>query len=71
VLGWPGENKAITMKMFGQGREAQNIKIKNISMLGTNATIKWERQASGLIVHTPGRKVDDMAIVFKLGTASD
>lgn len=69
ILGWPGENKAVTMTMFGQDGKAQDVKIKNVSMLGTNEKIKWERQDSGLIVTTPSRKVDDLAIVFKLGTS--
>ncbi len=68
VLGWPGENKAVTMKMFGQGREAEDVKVTSVSMLGTDESIKWERNPSGLTVTTPGRKVDDLAIVFKLGT---
>ncbi len=71
VLGWPGEDKAVTMKLFGQGREAQDVKVKSVSMLGTNETIKWERQNSGLIVHTPSKKVDDLAVVFKLSTVTD
>jgi len=69
VLGWPGENKAITMNMFGQGGKAQDIKVTNVSMLGTDESIKWERQDSGLIVTTPSKKVDDLAIVFKLSTS--
>lgn len=68
VLGWPGENKAIMMKMFGQGGKAQDIKVTKVSMLGTDEPIKWERKESGLIVNTPSKKVDDMTIVFKLST---
>ena len=69
VLGWPGENETITMKMFAQGGKAQDVKVTNVSMLGTNETIKWERQDSGLMVTTPGEKVDDLAIVFRLSTS--
>jgi alpha-L-fucosidase len=69
ILGWPGENKTITMTMFGQGAKAENIKVTNISMLGTDEKIKWERQDSGLIITTPSSKVDDLAIVLKLDTA--
>jgi alpha-L-fucosidase len=69
VLGWPGENKEVTMKMFGQGGKARDIKVTNVSMLGTGRKIKWERRDSGLIVTTPSRKVDDSAIVFKLKTS--
>jgi hypothetical protein len=37
-------------------------------MLGTNEEIKWEKRDAGLVVTTPGSKVDDLAIVFKLTT---
>ncbi|MBN2313456.1 MAG: alpha-L-fucosidase, partial [Sedimentisphaerales bacterium] len=66
ILGWPGANTAITMKMFGQGGLAQNIKVRKVSMLGTRERIKWERRNDGLVIHTPSQEVDDMAIVFKL-----
>jgi alpha-L-fucosidase len=69
VLGWPGQNKPVTMKMFGQGREAQDITVTNVSMLGTDERIKWQRKPSGLIVNTPSKKVGDLAIVFKLDTS--
>jgi alpha-L-fucosidase len=70
VLGWPGENKPITMKMFAQGGLAADIKVTNVSMLGTDEPVKWQREPSGLVVNTPGKKVDDLAIVFKLETSS-
>jgi hypothetical protein len=38
-------------------------------MLGTRERIKWERQTTGLVVHTPSKKVNDLAIVFKLKTS--
>ena len=69
ILGWPGESKAITMTMFGQGGLAQDVEVTRVSMLGTRERIKWERRTSGLVVHTPGKKVDEMAIVFKLKTS--
>ena len=69
VLGWPGENKAVTMTMFGQGEKAQDIKVTDVSMLGSDEKIKWERQDSGLIVTTPSRKINDLAVVFKLSTS--
>ncbi len=44
ILGWPGENKAVTMKMFAKSEKAQDIKVTNVSMLGTGEPIKWERR---------------------------
>jgi len=69
MLRWPGANTAITMEMFGQGGLAEDIKVSKVSMLGTRERIQWERQAEGLVVHTPSKKVDDMAVVFKLTTS--
>jgi alpha-L-fucosidase len=69
ILGWPGENKTITMTMFGRDGQARNIEVTKVSMLGTDEKIKWQRNGSGLIVTTPGKKVDDLAIVFKLDTS--
>ncbi len=66
VLGWPGDSNQVTMTMFGKGNKAENIKIKDVSMLGTREKIKWERSDAGLIVTTPAKQVDNLAIVFKL-----
>jgi alpha-L-fucosidase len=68
VLGWPGENKEVTMTIFGKGGKAENIKVKSISMLGAKEKIKWHRSDVGLVVTTPSQKVDNLAVVFKLAT---
>jgi len=69
ILGWPGANKAIPMKMFGDGGLAGHVKVTKVSMLGTQERVRWERRTEGLVVHTPSKKVDDLAIVFKLKTS--
>lgn len=69
VLGWPGENKQVTMTMFGKGNKAEAIMVTDVSMLGTEEKIKWQRQDTGLVVTTPANKIDDIAIVFKLSTS--
>jgi len=68
VLGWPGENKQIVMTVFGKDNKAGDVKVTDVSLLGTDEKIKWERQDAGLVVNTPATKVNDMAIVFKLST---
>ncbi len=68
VLGWPGENKQLTMTIFAKIGKAGNIKVKRVSMLGTNQKIKWRRTDGGLVVTTPSKKIDNMAVVFKLIT---
>lgn len=69
ILGWPGENRNITMKVFGPDGNAQDIKVTEVSMLGSNEKIRWEQGESGLMVTTPSREVDELAVVFKLGTS--
>ena len=69
LLGWPGENKSITMTMFGRDGKAHNVNITGVSMLGSDEKIKWERNDSGLSVTTPSRKVGDLAVVFRLSTS--
>jgi hypothetical protein len=49
---------------------AQSPTTKSKVLLGTDEPIKWQRSESGLTVTTPGKKVDDLAIVFKLSTAN-
>jgi alpha-L-fucosidase len=68
ILGWPGENQQLTMTMFGKGAKAENIKVKNVTMLGSREKIKWQRADSGLVITTPERKTSDIAVVFKLMT---
>lgn len=69
ILGWPGENKTVTMTMFGRDGKARDVKVTGVSMLGTDEKIKWELKDSGLVVTTPSQKVDDLAVVFKLDTS--
>ncbi len=69
ILGWPGENKQVVMTMFGKGNKAEAIMVTDVSMLGTEEKIKWQRQDTGLVATTPAKKIDDMAIVFKLSTS--
>jgi len=69
VLGWPGENKQVVMKIFDKGNKAEHIKVTDVSMLGTRSKIKWERTDTGLVINTPAKKIDDLAIVFKLKTS--
>lgn len=69
VLGWPGKNEQVTMTIFGKGNKAENIKVKKVSMLGSKEKIKWHRDDAGLVVTTPSKAVDYLAVVFKLISA--
>jgi len=69
VLGWPGKKKKVVMTMFGKGNKAEDVAITGVSMLGSDEEIKWKRRKKGLVVRTTAKKINDMAIVFKLSTA--
>jgi len=69
VLGWPGENKQVVMTMFGKANKAEAIMVIDVSMLGTEEDIEWQRQDTCLVVTTPEKKIDDIAIVFKISTS--
>lgn len=64
ALGWPEQD--ITMKVFGKGGKAENINVKSISMLGSNQRIKWKKTDAGLVITAPDKKVDGMAVVFRI-----
>ncbi|MBN1347730.1 MAG: alpha-L-fucosidase [Phycisphaerae bacterium] len=68
ALGWPGEKKQIVIKSFGKAKIQGDLKVTKVSMLGSPEAIPWEHRDEGLIVTTPGTKVDDMAVVFKIET---
>jgi alpha-L-fucosidase len=67
-LGWPGEGKEVVLKSFAADRLTGNLKVIGVSMLGTDAKIRYERRADGLVLITPDEKPDDLAVVFKLET---
>jgi alpha-L-fucosidase len=69
LLGWPGKNTQVTMTLFGKGNKAENIKVKKVSMPGSKEKIKWHRDDAGLVVTTPSKAVDYLAVVFKLISA--
>ena len=69
ILGWPGENEQVVMAIFGKDNKAKDVVVTDVSMFGTDEKIKWQRQDTGLIVTTPAKKIDAMAIVFKLSTS--
>ncbi len=68
VLGWPGGGKPVTMGVFGEGGEAEAVKVTSVSMLGASDTVDWKQAKRGLVLRCPETQTDDMAVVFKLQT---
>ena len=69
ILGWPGKNTQANMTLFGKGNKAENIKVKKVTMIGSKEKIKWHRDDAGLVVTTPSKTADYLAVVFKLISA--
>lgn len=69
ALGWPGENAELVIRSFGKDRMRGDLKVQGVSMLGSEAKIAYELRDDGLAVRTPGKKVDDMAVVFRIETS--
>ncbi len=68
ALGWPGDGEKTTMRIFGWRGAAKDIAIEKVSMLGTDAPLRWKRGAKGLSVACPKSVPDTLAVVFKLET---
>jgi len=68
-LGWPAES----LKIRSLGKKAQpHLKIGDISMLGSDERIKWQREAEHLVITMPAEKTGKYAHCFKIrlnGTA--
>jgi len=66
VLGSPEIDKSIQLKAFAKENLPAAIKIKSVSVLGTNKEIDWELNMDGLKFVTPSKIIDKMATVFKI-----
>lgn len=70
VLGWPGNNKSVTLASF-TGKTLNEIpEIKQVSILGSNEKIESSLDENGLHFVTPSQKIDDKAFVLKIETKS-
>ncbi|TFG49534.1 MAG: hypothetical protein E4H40_02835, partial [Candidatus Brocadiia bacterium] len=67
-LGWPGNNQETLLKSFSEKSRDHSLKIKSVSMLGSNEKITWSLQKDGLVVKAPLSPPDEMAIVYKIET---
>lgn len=67
ILGWPGENREMLMEAFSDENWPEPAAIKNVELLGYNGDIEFEQTGKGLKIKTPDRKIDEMAVVFKIG----
>ena len=67
-MGWPGPNKKITLHAWAKNKIGSNVKIQDVSVLGSMQSIQWNWQKQGLVVTTPSKAPNKQAIVFKIYT---
>ncbi|MHC4213631.1 MAG: alpha-L-fucosidase [Planctomycetota bacterium] len=67
-LGWPGANHETLLEAFSTKRRKASLKIKSVTMLGTDEKIEWSLRDDGLAVTTPSLPPDKTAIVYKIQT---
>ncbi len=65
-LGWPGANKKLAVHAFAKGGPGGSLKIKKVSLLGSDTSIKWNQGDSGLKLNTPDKAPSELAIIYKL-----
>ena len=59
---------AITIESFGKDAADGDLKVTDVRMPGCDTKIDWQQTCDGLIVTSPGRKIDGMAMVFRVET---
>lgn len=64
ALGWPADGK-VTIKSLAKGSPDVEHEFKRVQMLGSQAKLKWTRDAAGMTINVP-QKAGDYAYVFKM-----
>jgi len=67
-MGWPGAGHETLLKTFSAKSRQHSLKIKSVSMLGSDEKIIWSLREGGLAVTTPLSPPDEMAVVYKIET---
>ena len=65
VLAWP-EDRKVNIKSLAAGSALARREIKSVRLLGSDATIKWNRGADSLVIDLPAQKPCDHAYVLKI-----
>jgi len=47
---------------------AKDVKVNSLSLLGSDATVDWQRNSKGIAITAPKELPQEVAIVFKLET---
>jgi alpha-L-fucosidase len=66
LLGWPGAGREIQLRAFAAGSLPGPLRVKEVTMLGSESPLHWHQADSGLTIRTPSTAPDEMAVVFKI-----
>jgi alpha-L-fucosidase len=65
ALAWPRDGRLV-VRSLAEGSPHGGQAIRNVTLLGSNATLRWSRNADGLVVELPGQPPCDYAYVLKI-----
>ena len=64
ALGWPGAGTVVIPESLAKNSITGTI--TGVSMIGSDRPVSWEWQNERLALTTPNKKVNDLAVVFKI-----
>ncbi len=67
ALDWPPGGRLV-IRSLAEGSPFGNLKIGGVSLLGSNAALKWSRSPEGLVVELPASPPGRYAFCFKIVT---
>jgi alpha-L-fucosidase len=67
-LGRPGADQQTLLESFSKEHRLNSLKIKRVTMLGSDEKITWSLREDGLAVTSPPSPPHEMALVYKIET---
>jgi alpha-L-fucosidase len=65
-MGWPGGSEELRLTSFAEDGPGADLKVSGVSLLGSDDTIDWSREANGLRITSPAAAPSDLAVVYKI-----
>jgi len=66
-MGWPGNGQTVTIKSLGKG-QLGDLQILHVSVLDSKDDIEWQQTSNGLVIRTPSRQPNEIAICYRVET---
>lgn len=68
ALGWPSSGKLLVRTLY-DGTPYMPAPVTSITLLGSDAHLRWQQTATGLVIDLPEAKPNDIAWVFRIRTS--